>query len=669
MEEIMKLKRKYEKTIKNNKTFLMFEHTDRYYCETCKDFCYFDPRECISLEGGGYKVIRYCRNCESIGEDDQTKEFICPSCQKSSKYSDLNKGEEYLCSCGYGYKTSDNYGFRITSKEEVFLTERNILHIRRYKTQVRLVDNCYPKVPKLVFQNYVKKYAFNLDTGISYELPAVMNGKGYKTRYGHIYIDFKRSNVPIHLRACRDSLFWSSEEDISAKAFKHALSIMQKSEEKYTYKLSDLLAFVDHFSDKKSFQKTMNLPILVHWNKYKSVNSKEQIEEILNVQETIALFYRNMEIYPRHQNTIKPFLNFYRNISSRLMKGDCLNYFENAIKNASMPRSLAKKFYTDKKYYILPYFRLMKKILGVEDVNHIREFLPVFEYLTEAGQYESMTVHTYSIGSIISLLEIIKMHQGTKKMLSLVKSLIRLFKREIYCRHEVLDTGNMLSNLLALKEKLYSFDEHYAESFSEDEMLEFAKDIEVNLFDITSKKGLKEIHDSASYYLTKINCLVNEKDALVPFPHNETHSVLCDSISGYEFKLPENQLELTSLGTSFSNCVAGYADRIRGNRSIVVYAKKGEEFKLCIELRMFEGKYCLEQLKIKKNNIPEGEDAKVALEWIEKHAINTEGSFDYRRAVANIETENYWANLMENEYPETPEVLSENDDVLELFTA
>lgn len=104
----------------------------------------------------------------------------------------------------------------------------------------------------------------------------------------------------------------------------------------------------------------------------------------------------------------------------------------------------------------------------------------------------------------------------------------------------------------------------------------------------------------------------------ITFKYSVEQEELEDDIDGYSFRLPKTNFQMCEIGTSLHNCVASYADSVRKKNCTIVYAKKNEEYKICIELR--EKRICQE--RIDRNAEPAAEEKNVLKKWHEKHGLS-----------------------------------------------
>lgn len=119
-------------------------------------------------------------------------------------------------------------------------------------------------------------------------------------------------------------------------------------------------------------------------------------------------------------------------------------------------------------------------------------------------------------------------------------------------------------------------------------------------------------HDALSNISYKIR---NKK---IEFKYTQKELKLEDDIDGFSFRLPKDSYQLCEIGTSLRNCVASYAENVQNKECTIVYAKKDDKYKLCIEVR---GKEILQE-RANHNSAPNEEEMSVLLKWHERHGLN-----------------------------------------------
>jgi len=98
-------------------------------------------------------------------------------------------------------------------------------------------------------------------------------------------------------------------------------------------------------------------------------------------------------------------------------------------------------------------------------------------------------------------------------------------------------------------------------------------------FKLDSYKSLKEMHDG----LSKIQRELEFKDKIINY--NDEDYKINFEYKGYSFKLLNTKMQFWETGEKLRNCVASYFDYAEMGRNKIVVAYKGEDPKICIELK------------------------------------------------------------------------------------
>lgn len=107
------------------------------------------------------------------------------------------------------------------------------------------------------------------------------------------------------------------------------------------------------------------------------------------------------------------------------------------------------------------------------------------------------------------------------------------------------------------------------------------------------------------------------KNKNLVFTYTDEQKRLADNVGGLEFALPKDSHHLCEIGTALHNCVVSYADRVLKKRCTIVYAKKGGEYKVCIEVC---GNQILQELTDRNAN-PDEATQKLLDEWHVRHGL------------------------------------------------
>lgn len=121
-------------------------------------------------------------------------------------------------------------------------------------------------------------------------------------------------------------------------------------------------------------------------------------------------------------------------------------------------------------------------------------------------------------------------------------------------------------------------------------------------------------HDALSNISYKIR---NKK---IVFKYTQNDLKLEDDIDGFSFRLPKDSYQLCEIGTSLHNCVASYADSVEKKDCLIVYAKKDDKYKFCIEVRGNK----IFQERTDYNSNPNEEEKVVLQKWHKRHGLQIE---------------------------------------------
>lgn len=86
--------------------------------------------------------------------------------------------------------------------------------------------------------------------------------------------------------------------------------------------------------------------------------------------------------------------------------------------------------------------------------------------------------------------------------------------------------------------------------------------------------------------------------------------------AGYKFCLPENTGRLVDIGSKMNICVGHlYRDKAVNKECIIVYAKKDDEYELCIEVNKHNNRFRLVQKSAFNNSVPKGQNMTIFKQW------------------------------------------------------
>ena len=85
---------------------------------------------------------------------------------------------------------------------------------------------------------------------------------------------------------------------------------------------------------------------------------------------------------------------------------------------------------------------------------------------------------------------------------------------------------------------------------------------------------------------------------------------------GYKFCLPEDTNRLVDIGSKMNICVGHlYRDKAVNKECTIIYAKKADEYELCIEVRKYNERFRLVQRSAFNNQDPHGNDLLIFKQW------------------------------------------------------
>lgn len=192
------------------------------------------------------------------------------------------------------------------------------------------------------------------------------------------------------------------------------------------------------------------------------------------------------------------------------------------------------------------------------------------------------------------------------------------------------DTLQSYNSLKKYQNKIHELGDEAEEIFQQD-VVSFAESLNKSFEQALSPRNWKGLHDELASLSNTMRIVSRGDNSFKPFKYNDADREVECEIDGFTFLLPKNGMDLARLGSIFHNCVGNYSSYVHNGECIIVYAKKGEEYRLCIELSKENGEYKANQIKSFYNKIPRGEDAEVALKWLELFDIPSNNCRDVQR--------------------------------------
>jgi hypothetical protein len=129
---------------------------------------------------------------------------------------------------------------------------------------------------------------------------------------------------------------------------------------------------------------------------------------------------------------------------------------------------------------------------------------------------------------------------------------------------------------------------------------------------LINKSTIVGIHDRLSSLLKKIKT----ENQMIPFSDIEKNWE--EQIEDYNFALPKYTHELIDIGETLKICVGSYGFRALAKNCTIISIKKENKWHGCIEV--YENR--LLQVKMYRNNKPDGEIKKIVESWAKKHNLN-----------------------------------------------
>lgn len=189
-----------------------------------------------------------------------------------------------------------------------------------------------------------------------------------------------------------------------------------------------------------------------------------------------------------------------------------------------------------------------------------------------------------------------------------------------------------------------------AEEVHQEDVVSFVESFNKSFEQALSFRNWKRLHDELASLSNTVRIVSRDDNALKPFKYNDVERELECDIDDFTFTLPKNGMDLARLGSIFHNCVGGYSSYVHDEECIIVYAKEGKEYKLCIELSKENGEYKANQIKSFYNEIPRGKDAEVALKWLELFDIPSNNCRDVQRMLQIPSPEMVYSHANVNNY-------------------
>lgn len=500
----------------------------------------------------GNEIIFYCTKCKKIIKKTKEKKFLNFSNYIKPMYFAKNQENEP----NYSYKYKNEYitcpkCYRSERLNEL-ITDRN-LYIRYIncflnKNKLNLVieiikyvyikekDNFIPEITKI-------RIIFNLDTGFTYELPRIVNGKIRKYRG-------KKNRRKEHITLLKanekniGSYFSTIRFHYSEIISKNCLTLKQVYLKAYNiireYKMNKLDCYIKTYEEQNDDLLITDFYSLIKFNRYPtldlvsndySIIGKKSFKNFLKETKTITL-YKNIkhDMNNLGKSPIKEILNKYD-----------LKYKKKL--NILMSHSR----------YIYLYIFFEKKVKFKYD-NIIK--LINFFIKTKANEYELLDVSFF--------LYTIKNQKNFNEN-NFVKKIITCNLKYPY---------GMIQDLIISYNAIKKHNKNY---------------------ELSCHGSLEDIHDKVSEDYREI------KYKNIGLEYENNMLKLNDTINEYTFTLAKDTKELSTIGKDMQICVGSYRERALSKSCYIVDVKdKNNKYKACIEIR--EDKISIKQVKLFANN-------------------------------------------------------------------
>ena len=500
----------------------------------------------------GSEIIFYCTKCKKIIKKTKEKKFLnfsnyikpmyfAKNQENNPNYSYKYKNEYITCPTCY---RSERLNELITDRNlyiryiNCFLNKNKlnlVIEIIKY-VYIKEKDNFIPEITKI-------RIIFNLDTGFTYELPRIVNGKIRKYRG-------KKNRRKEHITLLKanekniGSYFSTIRFHYSEIISKNCLTLKQVYLKAYNiireYKMNKLDCYIKTYEEQNDDLLITDFYSLIKFNRYPtldlvsndySIIGKKSFKNFLKETKTITL-YKNIkhDMNNLGKSPIKEILNKYD-----------LKY----KKKLNILMSHGR--------YIYLYIFFEKKVKFKYD-NIIK--LINFFIKTKANEYELLDVSFF--------LYTIKNQKNFNEN-NFVKKIITCNLKYPY---------GMIQDLIISYNAIKKHNKNY---------------------ELSCHGSLKDIHDKVSEDYREI------KYKNIELEYENNMLKLNDTINEYTFTLAKDTKELSTIGKDMQICVGSYRERALSKSCYIVDVKdKDNKYKACIEIR--EDKISIKQVKLFANN-------------------------------------------------------------------
>lgn len=538
--------------IEKREVSLEFNDNRRCYCFNCKKFVRAKLEE--------YKITN---NKYSFDREYSNEVYICPECGTSETSNNLRQLDR-----------------RYTLFNECFL-DGNKLKLKKKSQYFAQYNN------HIFINKELEVIVMNLDTGMTYKLPTMINGKPKKKEKirNITYIDsyYYALKEEKYSAKCKD------QREVLEKAFElirqykieHNGYYIPTKEEQIQFALSNGKTIFDIYEHKYKNQEEKY--------SFKALSYKADPEDYYFYEDRLTLrsllmFNRfpAMNIYLDNQLYSLEHDYYYNNESYKKLKrlrGQIKQSESNPVKalanKVGIPYSKALKKVFDKDIrYMLIYKAFTKLNINRDNILKLLSISPTTYYRSIDTGLLNLLVKTFP-------------HLRTMPTFNengFINRIVRSCNESYDNYSKLSDTLNSILNIREYEE---------------------GKDYAPNL-----KDDIKTLHDKVMSderkFRTQNRTIVYEEEQLN----------INGTFNGLHFALAKDTHELIDVGSIMNICVGGYGDRaIRHTCYIVVARNDNGEPIICIEVK--DDFLSLEQTKLKYNNHPkeDSEEYKAIIEW------------------------------------------------------
>ena len=331
------------------------------------------------------------------------------------------------------------------------------------------------------------------------------------------------------------------------------ITICEKSTklyQKYIFRLDDVRKINDA-SDRPIYLAEPYIPKL--FNKFCDLFIK--VFEKLGINIPYVKDFSNLENYFRYPYISKNVYNAFKSYTEKDIDLDKIDAFDPSImkfvwNKLNIPKSLRTM---DTKALLM--YKSFSKIDEANKVKYTKYLSPIMEEIAEDPVYFSRK-RIPSINEIVSLVEIF--YKYKRSLLNNLNDIINMVKND----NHIVDTIWMLKRC----------DSDYSEE----------------LPGFLNRFKLEELHDNLSIEISKLR----DKEATIPYIYSNIFKdkKVFDLGDNYVLRIPENKLDLITLGNRLSICVGSspvYHNMIKNNKGFIFMMYYKDKEYGCVEYREY----------------------------------------------------------------------------------